>query len=538
LERKKIISKRAIEESARVAINEIHGDPIWAYVEMVLNAFTAMRKNDTYHRTVCITLKGAKEGQDVYCIDTGTGITNYTWIEQHLGYTSDEEYITNQKDPDYLNKMGYGIPSIANLSKDGIAEFRSIFINTKGQEEGLVATYNVKEEGGGFEMPADHPDSKYVFVVEGVTAPMKTGTWVIVKNAKQFTLTKVINLLSDIFSRKLRAAGYTIQIREKMSDDFIVVQPTNTFCGKHEKTIGYVNDPILGDCRVYADIHPVTKTEDADVKILVKKAKYGIFESEFMAKGHAGCDYLDITPDREGVKVDEYNKKYAQYCNVVLQHYAELGIEKKPTQEMKNRKLEKRWSSKMNEVCLKYFLKNRDHHLLDINAVGNPNGLTSKLQQHQLVPRPKIGRPERRCLNGFHWSKKAGKCVENTEKVEHPKPGPILNPRGPNDPHIPRIKPRGRNGGRKRKLTDEFTEQSQPDFRTIRRPDATKFCVYISEAESALVFNSFYAWVDRIVERASDDIMELLCNIALVNAVRDNKGIPTDEFLRRVAQQL
>ena len=46
--------------------------------------------------------------------------------------------------------MGIGIPSITSLSKDGVTEFRSVNINSKGQEEGLVATYVLEDDDGGF----------------------------------------------------------------------------------------------------------------------------------------------------------------------------------------------------------------------------------------------------------------------------------------------------------------------------------------------------------------------------------------------------
>ena len=130
-------------------------------------------------------------------------------------------YIESQKDPDYLNKMGIGIPTIASLSKDGIAEFRSVSLNTKGQEEGLVATYTL-EGHGGWILPAEHPDSRYVFNVDDATpeiTDMKTGVWAIVKNAKQYTKEKVDKKLSKIFARKL-SAGYHIQLRETVSDTF------------------------------------------------------------------------------------------------------------------------------------------------------------------------------------------------------------------------------------------------------------------------------------------------------------------------------
>ena len=160
------IQDRTIRRSVKEAISEIHSDPIYGYVGAVINAFTAMRHMPASERIVHIFLPhnySTKYVNDAHIVAAGTGFTNYGYIEKNMGYdTESEEYKIDQRDPDYLNKMGIGIPTIASLSKDGIAEFRSVSKNSKGQEEGLVATYTLAD-GGGFIIPAEHPDSKYVF---------------------------------------------------------------------------------------------------------------------------------------------------------------------------------------------------------------------------------------------------------------------------------------------------------------------------------------------------------------------------------------
>lgn len=519
------ISNRALNQSARQAINDVHGDPIWGIPEAVINAFTAMRHMESQHRTVRITLKAGKNQSDTYIVAPGTGITNYEYIENNIGYDTDsEEYIANQKDPDYLNKMGIGIPSIAKLSREGIAEFRSVSINAKGQEEGLVAMYTL-QKGGGFIIPAEHPDSKYVFNVDGVQADMKTGVWVRVINSKHYTLQKVVTLLSEIFARKLNS-GYHIEVRETMADEFTSVRPSKDFCSKHQEIIGYVHDDKFGDFPVYADIHIADKSEEATVNVLMKKMKIGVFDSESMAKGYSGCDILDYKPDREGISIDPYNDNYRQYQKINLDYYEKLGIPKKPTEQMKNLKKERRWKEKMNEVYVKYYIKNPHHRYLNIDAVQSSSNLTGKPSGK------KVTRLTKRCPNGFHWNSKLDQCVPTLEKVDRKTTADngIKKPRGPNKPR------KGR--GRKKKLSDEFTDQSVPDFKIRKGRDASKFCVYINETESALMFNTHYDWINDVWDHPNDSTMDLLLNMALMNAVQENQGIPAEEFLKRLAHQL
>jgi hypothetical protein len=520
------ISNRALNQSARQAINDVHGDPVWGIAEAVINAFTAMRHMESQHRTVRITLKAGKNQSDTHIVAPGTGITNYEYIENNIGYDTDsEDYIANQKDPDYLNKMGIGIPSIAKLSKEGIAEFRSVSINAKGQEEGLVATYTL-QKGGGFIIPAEHPDSKYVFNMDSVQADMKTGVWVRVINSKQYTLQKVVMLLSEIFSRKLNS-GYHIEVRETMADEFTIVRPSKDFCSKHQETIGNVHDDKFGDFPVYADIHIANMSEEATVNVLMKKMKIGVFDSEYMAKGYAGCDILDFKPDREGISIDPYNDNYRQYQKIVLDYYEKLGIPKKPTEQMKNFKKEKKWKEKMKQVFLKYYQKNPTHKFLSVDAMPSidsniPGRTTGR----------KVIRPLLRCPKGFHWSEKQKKCIPTLEKPE--RPTRTEQPTGEEHKRTARPKEKGK----RPKITEEFADQSIPDFKILKGHDPTKFCVYISEKESALIFNTYYDWINEVWGKASDDTMDLLSNMAMITAVDDNKGISLEEFLKRLANQL
>ena len=292
------------------------------------------------------------------------------------------------------------------------------------------------------------------------------------------------------------------------------------FCSKHEEIIGNVHDDILGDFPVYADIHRAEKTEDAIVKVLMKKMKIGLFDSEYQAKGYAGCDVIDYKPDREGISIDEYNSKYSQFKSILLKYYESRGIEKKPTEAMKNLRNEKKWKEKAKEVFLRYYSKNPLHRLLNVDSIVSPSSVTGK------QVRKKVTRARKKCENGFHWDDKLMKCVPNLEKVEHK----------PTDIKVP-YKPR-KHRGRKGKLTNEFSETEIPDFKMRKGSDSTKFGVYLNEAESAFIFNTVYDWAIEAFDHPNDSTMDLLLTIALMNAVKDNQGITGEEFLKRLAKQL
>jgi hypothetical protein len=118
-------------------------------------------------------------------------------------------------------------------------------------------------------------------------------------------------------------------------------------------------------------------------------------------------------------------------------------------------------------------------------------------------------------------------CIPTLGKVNRKPPSDeeAKNPRGPN---------KLRKGtGRNTKLSDEFTDQSIPDLKPRKQNDPSKFCVYINEADSALVFNTYYDWVANVWDHPNDSTMDLLLNIALMNAIEENQEIPVQEFLKR-----
>jgi hypothetical protein len=525
------ISNRVVGKSISEAIQNIHSTPIYGIVEGAINGFSGMRYLPESERVVEITLKAGTTGRDIYIITPGTGITNYSFLETNMGYDTDsEEYKELQRDPDYMNKMGIGIPTIASLSIDGIAEFRSVSINTKGQEEGLVATYTVKRgRDKGWIRPAEHPDSRYVFTVEGHTVPMKTGVWLIIKNAKRYQIDKVQRILSDTLARKLND-GYHIKLRNRLDDEFIDVRPPEKFCSKHETIIGYITDEQLGRFPVYADIHRAERPEDATVNILVKKMNMDIFQSDHMAMGYIGYDHLNIKPDREGIVLDPYDPNYQQLQKLVLHEFDRLGIEKRLTEQIKNQKRSKWLNERAKHLFTRYYLKNPLDSLLEIDAMPAKDAVTGKAVG-------KVTRPTKRCENGLHWDNKLRTCVPILEKVPRKPPEEPETTRGPNEPHVGFVTDKTKKGKR-RKISDEYTDQSIPNFRILKVSDPNRFFIWIDEKLSAIFVNYYYPWMKEVWESAQEKTIDLLVVIGIMNAVPQNRNLSPQQFLTKLAKSL
>ena len=375
------ISDRVVKRSVKEAITKIHSDPIWGYVEAIINAFTAMRHLPADKRVAYIWLPNHKRPNSADIIAEGTGFTNYDYIEKNMGYDPESpEYIASQKDPDYLNKMGIGIPTIASLSKDGIAEFHSVSLNVKGQEEGLVATYTVANRNDGWILPAEHPDSKYVFGTQGlkIDSTIKTGVWVHIRNAKYYQPDKVYRLLSKTFARKL-GAGYRIMLKGATDEHFTQVLAPENFCQQHERLLGYIHDDRLkADFPVYADIHQSEKSNDTEIRVLMKKLTIDSYGSDYQAKGYFGCDALEFKPDREGLIIDANDLKFQRAQELLVGEFARQGIQKKPTPEMKDEKRANRWKEKAKEMFLRYYTKHRGDSLLQIEAMAKTSPVTGE----------------------------------------------------------------------------------------------------------------------------------------------------------------
>lgn len=523
------VNEREVMGSIKEALRKIHPEPVWAIPEAVINSFTAMRFLPPSRRDVFITLKAGPDMKDTYIIDEGTGITNWSYIMRHAGYEpTSEEYIRNLKDPNYMNKMGLGIPCIASLSLEGEAEFRSVFLNPKGQEEGLVATYTVKEgRKEGWIEPEAHPGAQDVWNEYGVSIPIKTGCWIVIKSARQYAIETVKKILSELFSLKL-SRGYHIMLKDLSTDkDWIDVRPIPGFHCDREKTMGYIHhpNPKFGDFRVYGDLRPVDKTEGCGIDALVKQMKIGPHQSDYMCHGHVDCDILEYTLNREGLVIDKYNSVYNQFTKIVDDWCIAEKFDKKPTQNIKSQRQEKKWKERLKHLWNKYYLRNTLHQVLSVNRIMSPEGIAMLGQQKQ--PRPKVIRTIKRCPAGYHWDSKLDECVKNPD----PNQGTIL-PKGTGEEREAKIK------RITKKPKPEVPESCVPDLDVVKYASSDKFYVFIDVASSAIVFNTYHRWVRENIDNVSDETIDLLLIIALLNAIPQNQHMGSEQFLKRVTEEL
>jgi hypothetical protein len=512
------LKERDVVGSAKRIFALVHTNPKWGVIEGMLNSMTAMRKN-TSKKEIYITLKVGNTG-DTQWEDYGTGITNYEYLEGKMGYdTTTEEYHVNQKDPEYLNKMGIGINSIANLSKSGIVEFHSVTLDKEGRPNGLIATYVLdKTTGiGAWQVPAEHPDSRYVLVRKGTD--IQTGVRVLVKNAKEYPPKIIIGFLSEILARKLKQ-DYKIYVRGTEYGEYVQVHAPDDFCSKHEEIIGQVHHSELGIFPVYADLHPTDRAEQAETEVLIKKVKMGSYDSEYLQRGYVGCDALDFKPDREGIIIDEYNEMYRKFKEIVDGYSIRQGFDKKSTPPMNSIKNEKKWIQKAQEMVLKYYRRNDNDALLQLESIK---------QQSELTGVPTMGKIKRirhRCPDGQHWDATLMKCVP-AQQVQHEETG---EPKKKYNKHKHR--------GRKPKLSDKYDEESIPRLHLKRgKKGNDRLIVILDEKESTLWFNTSHDWVTKL-ENASDETMELLIMLAIIDAVPDNQDISGKTLLRKLSDTL
>ena len=376
------IREREVVGSARQIFRRQHSKPIWGYVESILNAFTAVKDYEyAPHKVATITLKVPSDdglSHDAWIEDCGIGfVRKYSYLEWKMGYdTTTEEYMREQEDPDCLNKMGIGLNSIAALSKIDTVEFRTVSKNEQGQEGGLVCRYHGYNQA--WQIPAEPLSPEYVLGREA--GELKTGTRVIIKDVKDVRMKDLENLLIEVFARKLGGKdGYAIGIRETPQDQYTILKrPSNgpIICTCSETVIGEIKNKYGHMVPVKADLHPVEKTADAKVKFLVKKIKLGMYENDYLMKGHIWCDAAEFKPDREGIVIDEYEKTYQQIDDLVMRYAEAYPFDKKSsdTTGVENIKSKKTWEQKLTENYLRYYDKFNDT-LLRIKAQKQQSAL-------------------------------------------------------------------------------------------------------------------------------------------------------------------
>jgi hypothetical protein len=118
------------------------------------------------------------------------------------------------------------------------------------------------------------------------------------------------------------------------------------------------------------------------------------------------------------------------------------------------------------------------------------------------------------------------KCVP-TQQVQHEETG---EPKKKYNKHKHR--------GRKPKLSDKYDEESIPRLHLKRgKKGNDRLIVILDEKESTLWFNTSHDWVTKL-ENASDETMELLIMLAIIDAVPDNQDISGKALLRKLSDTL
>lgn len=528
------VSDREVVGSAKELIKHVHTKPIWGYVEGVLNGFTAVKdhRNPNFHM-VTITLKVPTEQEgifDAHIEDPGIGfVQKYSYLERKIGYdTTTKEYADQQNDENYLNKMGIGIPSICNLSKSETVEFRTVSLNEQHQEMGLVCTYLGKEMG--WKMPAEPLSPDYV--LDRKSGEIKTGTRVIIRNVKEFSLKKVSSFLQDIFARKLGGPDkYRILIRETPNDEFtIITRPPNgpIICTCNEQTIGTVRNKYGGICQIRVDLHPVEKIDNAKVDFLIKKVKMGEYDTEFLMKGHVWCSAAEFKPDREGVRVDLDDETYQQIDNAVIKYATDYGMQLKSTDPSAQQELKKKktWKDKADELFLRYYEKNGDDTLLKVMALHQSSFLDGDPQKGKRVRKNrKIKQDDDKeqhiCPKGQRWDAELGQCVDIQHRTTKNK----------------KHKHRSR---KPKNLSDTHDLDSIPNLSVERgnRKGRSNWFAELDVPHSTIWLDSHYPWVNEHVEESDEPTMELLIMVAMMKAVPENKNMGSDEFFKKLVETL
>ena len=89
-----------------------------------------------------------------------------------------------------------------------------------------------------------------------------------------------------------------------------------------------------------------------------------------------------------------------------------------------------------------------------------------------------------------------------------------------------------------RSLSDKYDEESIPRLHLKRgKKGNDRLIVILDEKESTLWFNTSHDWVTKL-ENASDETMELLIMLAIIDAVPDNQDISGKALLRKLSDTL
>ena len=366
-------------------------------------------------------------------------------------------------------------------------------------------------------------------VLDRKPGQLKTGTKVIIKDAKDFSLKAVEAFLLDIFARKIGdEEGYSIHIRETPQEEFKEIErPSNgpVVCTCSETIIGYVKNKYGVKVPVIADLHSVDKTVDAKVKFLVKKIKLGMYENDFLMNGHVWCDGTEIKPDREGVIIDEYDPVYQQIDYVITEYAIARGFKRKSEDRSgdENIRGKRNWEQKTQENVLKYFDKFGEDTLLPLKALKQASTLDGEPGRLTLIRKNRKPREakEHTCPKGQRWDDGLGKCVD----IQH------------RDKKNKKHKHRRKNP---RILSTEYDLSAIPQVKIRRgnRQGKSGFFVDLDVSTSIAWIDTYYDWVreNDNLESASPQLVDLFTMIAIMKAVPENRDLSQNDFLSKLAE--
>jgi hypothetical protein len=291
----KHLSRPVIGKAKTLFARGLYSDLNEAVREAISNSMSWMHISGTpiEQRKIHIT-KNADNTSDLWIEDFGPGIIDYEKFKNIGHDPNDQVHNERMKDPEFISQIGIGINSLLWLSKDKTVEFRSVSLDKEMRRSGLIATLKMDKEDIFFLDPPEHPDSQYVLDHVGLR--------VIVKNAKDIAMNKIIQYVSRKFILKLK--DYPVFIKDaKIDQDYTRIPPSTDFCTKHMITLFHLSDGT----EVRGDIHNVNDVADRKISLCIKKVENSEIDPEHLAKGIITCNSLrlEFRADRSGMIEDE-----------------------------------------------------------------------------------------------------------------------------------------------------------------------------------------------------------------------------------------
>lgn len=290
-------------------------------------------------KNIYITINGGNTN-DLWIEDFGPGITDYDKF-RNIGHDpNDEIHNIRIKDPEFISQIGIGINSLLWLSKDNTVKFYSVSLDKENRKNGLIATLMMNNEDIFFIDPPERPDSQYVL--------SHVGLRVVVKNARDIPITKIVQYVSRKFTLKLK--DYPVFIKDAKTDqDYTRIFPSTDFCTKHMNSLFYLSDGT----EVKGDIHNVDDMTATKISLCIKKVENSEFTPEHMGRGIITCNSpkLEFKADRSGMIEDE-ETLYLELRKLLEQWMEDNGFQKPAVQEKPKIKNEKGLEDVVSDILV------------------------------------------------------------------------------------------------------------------------------------------------------------------------------------------